>query len=172
MAESRELGAEPTAFSFGVDANEAIATATVEEGKLYRFEVTVAPGAHSGPLTGRLVIVVTKPVQTGTQPEPRLLINPRGPAMFAIDLQGLASGAIAVVDEKSSLGFPYGLGQLPPGDYLVQAMVNVYEQVHRSDGKSPWLHMNDGTIEFFSNAAGNIYTAEAALRGITKYVKR
>jgi hypothetical protein len=122
-----------------------------------RFEVTVAPGAHSGPLTGRLIVVVGKPGTGANQPEPRLLIQPRGPALFAIDLQQLASGATAIVDGKS-LGFPYQLSELPPGDYVVQAIVNVYEQVHRSDGKSPWLHMNDGTIEFFSNAAGNIYS--------------
>ena len=119
-----------------------------------RFEVTVAQGAHSGPLTGRLVVVVAK---AGGQNEPRLLINPRGPAMFAIDLQALAPGATAIVDGKS-LGFPFQLAELPPGDYVAQAMVNVYEQVNRSDGKRPWLHMNDGTIEFFSNAAGNIYS--------------
>jgi hypothetical protein len=41
-AESRALGAEPTVFNFGVGANEEIATVDVEEGKLYRFEVTVA----------------------------------------------------------------------------------------------------------------------------------
>ena len=41
-AESRALGTEPSVFSFGVGANEDIATAAVEEGKLYRFDVTVA----------------------------------------------------------------------------------------------------------------------------------
>jgi hypothetical protein len=145
----------PSVASYGL-ALIAAAAATLGA-STPRFEVTVAPGAHSGPLTGRLVVVVTKPVQTGTQPEPRLLINPRGPAMFAIDLQALAPGATAIVDGKS-LGFPFQLSELPPGDYIAQAMVNVYEQVNRSDGKRPWLHMNDGTIEFFSNAAGNIYS--------------
>lgn len=122
-----------------------------------QFEVTVAPGAHTGPLTGRLIVVVAKPGQGPNSPEPRLLIQPRGPALFAIDLEGLAPGKVAIVDGKS-LGFPYPLADLPPGEYVAQAVVNVYEQVHRSDGKNPWLHMNDGTIEFFSNAAGNIYS--------------
>lgn len=44
-AKSRDLLPEPTSFFFGVDENEHIATVTVEEGKLYRFDVTVAePG--------------------------------------------------------------------------------------------------------------------------------
>ena len=87
-----------------------------------RFEVTIAPGAHSGPLTGRLVVVVAKAAQAGNQPEPRLQINPRGPAMFAIDLERLAPGATAVVDGKS-LGFPFQLVELPPGDYVAQLKV-------------------------------------------------
>jgi hypothetical protein len=37
-------------------------------------------------------------------------------------------------------------------------VVNVYEQVHRSDGHTIWVHMNDGTIEFFNTAAGNLYS--------------
>ena len=77
--------------------------------------------------------------------------------MFAIDLEQLAPNATAVIDDKS-LGHPMSLGDLPPGDYFAQAVINVYEQVRRADGKTIWLHMNDGTIEFFSNAAGNLYS--------------
>ena len=47
-----------------------------------RFEVTVAPSAHAGPLTGRLVVAVSKL----EKPEPRLAISPRGPAVFGVDL--------------------------------------------------------------------------------------
>jgi hypothetical protein len=118
-----------------------------------RFAVKIAPAAHAGPLTGRLVLVIAKAVQ----PEPRLLISPRGPALFAIDLDALAPGAPAIIDDKA-LGFPRTLSELPPGDYYAQAVVNVFEQVHRSDGKTIWVHMNDGHVEFFSNAAGNLYS--------------
>jgi hypothetical protein len=38
--ESIALGTEPTIYEFGVGANENLATVAVEEGKLYRFEVT------------------------------------------------------------------------------------------------------------------------------------
>ena len=48
-----------------------------------------------------------------------------------------------------ALGYPTSLADLPPGDYFAQAVINVYEQVHRADGKTIWVHMNDGTIEFF-----------------------
>src|SRR5678809_1360492 len=48
-----------------------------------RFEITIASSAHSGPLTGRLVLAIARTAQ----PEPRLAISPRGPALFAIDLE-------------------------------------------------------------------------------------
>jgi hypothetical protein len=117
-----------------------------------RFEVTIAPAAHAGPLTGRVVVVVAKQ----EQPEPRVTISPRGPALFAIDVEQLAPGQAAIVDD-GALGYPMALAALPPGDYVVQPVVNVYEQVHRADGHTIWVHMNDGTIEFFQFAVGNLY---------------
>ena len=118
-----------------------------------RFEVTVSPSVLSGPLSGRLVVVVSK----NAQPEPRLAIGPQGPALFAVDLEQLPAGQAVVVDDKS-LGYPRRLSELPRGEYFVQAVINVYEQVRRADGHTIWLPMNDGTQEFFSNAAGNVYS--------------
>jgi hypothetical protein len=36
--------------------------------------------------------------------------------------------------------------------------------VYRSDGKSPWLHVNDGRIEFFNTAVGNLYSDAVPFR--------
>jgi hypothetical protein len=119
------------------------------------FEVTVDPATRSTALTGRLVVVVSKLAE----PEPRMLIAPQGAAMFAIDLDQLRAGQPAVVDAKSSLGYPVPLAALPPGDYYVQAIVNVYEPVKRAaDGKTIWVHINDGTQEVMQIAAGNVYS--------------
>ncbi len=124
-----------------------------------RFEVTVAPEVHRGPLTGRLVLLVAR---TG-QPEPRLQISPVGPAVFGVDLEQLPAGRSAVVD-TSAVGHPTGLAALPPGEYFVQAVVNVYEQVRRSDGHTIWVHLNDGTQEFFTVAPGNLYSEVLRVR--------
>ena len=118
-----------------------------------RFEVTVSSAIRSAPLTGRLVLVIAK----SDRPEPRLIVSPSGPAIFGVDLQQLRAGQAAVVDD-SALGYPMPLRALPPGDYFVQAVINVYEQVRRADGKAIWVHMNDGTIETFQVAAGNLYS--------------
>ena len=77
--------------------------------------------------------------------------------MFAVDVSQLEPDTPAIID-ANALGYPGSLADLPPGDYFAQAIVNVYEQVHRADGKTVWLHMNDGRIEVFNNAAGNLYS--------------
>jgi hypothetical protein len=118
-----------------------------------RFAVTFSAAAHQGPITGRLVLFVSKQ----EKPEPRLLLSPQGPAVFGVDLDQLAPGAPAIVDAKA-VGYPTSLAELPPGDYYVQAVINVYEQVHRADGHTIWVHLNDGTVEFFNTAAGNLYS--------------
>ena len=139
--------------SIAIAASCAIAVVRPAHAAPPRFRITIEPSAYGQPLTGRLVLALAK----AGQPEPRLLISPRGPALFAIDLSSLAPGAPAVIDEHA-IGYPRSLAELPPGDYYAQAIVNVYEQVHRSDGKSIWVHMNDGRVEFFSIAAGNLYS--------------
>lgn len=128
---------------------------TVAIAQAPRFEVTVDPAVRSTPLTGRLVVVVSRTAQ----PEPRMQIAPQGPAIFAIDLQQLRAGQPAVVDAKSSLGYPVPLAQLPPGDYHAQAIVNVYEQIRRADGKTIWVHFpHEGRQEVMQIAAGNLYS--------------
>ena len=129
------------------------AAAQVLPGSPPRFEVTFAADAHRGPVTGRLVLFVAKT----DQPEPRLALSLRGPAVFGVDLDQLRPDQPAIVD-NSAVGYPARLSELPPGDYYVQAVINVYERVHRSDGHTIWVHMNDGTLEFFNNAAGNLYS--------------
>jgi hypothetical protein len=118
-----------------------------------RFQVTFPSAAHAGPITGRLVLVIAK----SAQPEPRYAISPRGPLILGIDLDQLSPNQPATIDEHS-IGYPFSLAQLPPGDYFAQAVINVYEQVHRADGKTIWVHMNDGRVEFFSIAPGNLYS--------------
>lgn len=117
-----------------------------------RFEISFAAAAHPAPITGRLLLLLSKVAK----PEPRLLVSPRGPAIFGVDLDEVPPGRAVTIDART-LGAPVSLPELPPGDYYAQAVIDIYEQVHRADGKSTWVHMNDGSVEFFSIAAGNLY---------------
>ncbi len=118
-----------------------------------RFEISFSRAAHAGPITGRLVLILSKTAH----PEPRYLISPRGPAVFGVDLDQLKPDVTVAVDDRA-IGAPMQLSALPPGDYFAQAVINVYEQAHRADGKTIWVHMNDGSVEFFSIAPGNLYS--------------
>lgn len=118
-----------------------------------RFTVSFSAAAHAAPITGRLIVVVSKTAE----PEPRMLVSPAGPPVFGIDLDQVKPGQPVVVDNRAA-SFPMALDSLPPGDYYVQAVIDVYTQVHRADGHTIWVHMNDGHIETFQIAAGNLYS--------------
>src|SRR5690348_6188458 len=102
-----------------------------------RFEVSFTAAAHATPVTGRLILVLSK----AAQPEPRMLVSPLGPPVFGVDLDQLRPGQVAVIDNKA-IGYPASLAELPEGDYYAQAVIDVYTQVHRSDGHTIWVHMN------------------------------
>lgn len=131
----------------------ALGAAPVHVRATTQFVVSFPAAAHAGPVTGRLIVVVSK---TPT-PEPRMLVSPAGPAVFAIDLDQLRPGQRATVGATAA-SYPIELGELPTGDYYVQAVIDVYTQVHRADGHTIWVHLNDGRIETFQVAAGNLYS--------------
>ena len=124
-----------------------------------RFSIMISNTASRGPVTGRLLVIVSK----REQPEPRLSVSPQGPALFAIDIEAVQPGQTVTVDERA-LGYPVRLAELPKGEYFVQAVVNVYEQVRRADGHTIWVKMNDGQQETFGIAAGNLYSPVQRVR--------
>jgi hypothetical protein len=124
-----------------------------------RFEITISPSARTTPVTGRLVLAISKNLQN----EPRLLIAPNGAAIFGVDLDQLPPGRPVIIDD-AALGYPTRLSQLPPGEYSVQPVINVYEQAKRADGKTIWVHLNDGHQEVFQIAAGNLYGPPQRIR--------
>jgi len=124
-----------------------------------RFEMSIAPTLRRQPVTGRLIVAVSK----NPQPEPGFAIGPHGPAIFGIDLDQLRPGDTVVIDDKAA-GYPTPLSRLSPGSYWVQPIINVYERVSRSDGHTIWVPINDGRAEFFNRRAGNLYGDPQPLR--------
>ena len=45
-----------------------------------------------------------------------------------------------------------------PGEYTVQAVLNVYETFHRSDGSTVKLHMDQGEGQHWNISPGNLYS--------------
>lgn len=73
-----------------------------------KFEISYSGAAHSGPITGRVVLVLAPK----SDPEPRLTVSPNGPAIFGVDIEHLEPGQTATIDAASD-GFPEPLAKLP-----------------------------------------------------------
>ena len=50
------------------------------------------------------------------------------------------------------------LAQIPPGDYSVQAFVNVYSEFRRSDGHVVWMHDDQWEGQRWNRSPGNFYS--------------
>ena len=96
-----------------------------------RFEVSYAAGLDSGPITGRLFVVISK----NNSVEPRLQAGSYGGSVpfFGLDVNALKPGENMVIDTSIPGYQVETLNQLPAGEYYVQAVLNVYTQVHRKD---------------------------------------
>jgi len=144
-----------TIFFFAIAAAEA----------QLRIEVTVPSKA---PLHGHLVLVMTKPEpgQTGRRAaeEPRFQLNEDYDSAegFGVDADGTPAGQPLVIDEKT-VGYPLDLAAIPAGDYLVQAVFNVYEQFHLADGRVLWLPPDKGEGQHWYSKPGNPYNAPVKL---------
>jgi hypothetical protein len=120
------------------------------------FDVSFPDSAHDGPITGRAFVMISR----DSTPEPRLEAGSfvMSVPFFGEDVSALAAGANAVIDGGTP-GYPLaGLRDLPPGDYYVQALINVYTEFHRSDGHTIWAHMDQWEGQQFNRSPGNVYS--------------
>jgi len=123
------------------------ATATTQ------FRVSVDRAALSEPVTGRLIIALSR----RESPEPRYLIAPDALPLFAIDVDHLQPGRDAIVG-PDAIGHPVdSIAAIPPGDYYAQAVINVYHEFHRSDGHDVWVHFDMDGLPF-QLSPGNLYS--------------
>jgi len=137
----------------GVFTNESCKQ--VPSSKL-RFEISFPSSVHPEAITGRVFVMITKDEKR----EPRLQAGSwsRSVPFFGLDVESMKPGEVAVIDE-SILGYPpKSLSEIPPGDYYVQGLVNIYTQFHRSDGHVIWAHMDQWEGQRFNRSPGNLYS--------------
>src|SRR5580704_15422607 len=114
-----------------------------------KFEISFPESVHAEPITGRLFLILSG----NGDSEPRLQLF--DVPMFATGVAQLAPSAIAVIDVATP-GYPVSsLAQIPPGDYYVQALLNVYTEFHRADGHTVWAHMDQWEGQHFEQSPGN-----------------
>ncbi len=126
-----------------------------------RIEVSYAAGVHDGPLTGRLFLGLSP----SADPEPRIAAynsarqrDGRVP-FFAADVVEVGPGETMVID-AAAVGYPYAhLGELPPGNYWLQALVHVYTEYHRQDGHVIWAPQDQWEGQRWAFSPGNLVSA-------------
>jgi hypothetical protein len=120
-----------------------------------RFAISFPASRGAAPRDGRIILVVSN----NDRQEPRFqsdAYNPRTQPAFGLDVEGLKPGQEAVID-ASVPGYPVSsIGDLPPGDYWVQAVFHQYETFHRGDGHTVSLPMDRGEGQHWNRAPGNL----------------
>ena len=121
-----------------------------------RFRVSFPAERSRSALDARLLLVLS----TDPSAEPRLQINdtPSSQIIFGVNVDGLEPGHAALIDSAAA-GYPIrSIGDLKPGDYYVQAVLNKYETFHRADGHTIKLAMDRGEGQHWNLAPGNLYS--------------
>ena len=131
-----------------------VAVAPQPQASKLRFEISFPASIHAQPVTGRAYVMISRT----NDREPRLQIGRTGVPFFGRDIERLAPGQVAVIDETDP-GTPLeSLRDLPAGDYYVQGFVNVYSEFKRADGHTVWMHDDQWEGQQFQVSPGNLYS--------------
>ena len=134
-------------------AGHEVSLATETSG--VRFEVTYPSSASSKPITGRLFLMISR----RNEPEVRLQSTWfNSPQIVAIDVRNLKPGERATID-GAAVGTPLrSLDDLSSGQYYAQAVMNLYTEFRRADGRVVWAHMDQWEGQQFNTSPGNLYS--------------
>jgi len=104
---------------------------------------------------GRLLLFFAAVDET-VQREPRELASATaGVTVFGIDVEAWRPGSTRRID-AAARGYPLtDLGQLPPGEYRVQALLNRYDTFKLDDGRTLALPMDRGEGQQWRDKPGN-----------------
>ena len=104
------------------------------------------------PLDGRVLLLLSN----NPSEEPRMHIDdtPKSQMVFGVTVDGWKPGEPLTIGENAQ-GYPRAsLKDVPAGDYTIQAVLNVYETFHRSDGKTVELAPDRGEGQHWNLAPG------------------
>jgi hypothetical protein len=119
---------------------------------LTKIEISYPAPLNAGPFTGRVLVAISRN---------RSDLGFGGDLMLGVDVEGLEPGRTATIDQ-TTLGYPINLGELPPGDYDVEALLHRYTRVQRKDGHVLWLPMESAPDLSF--APGNLISPVQRVR--------
>jgi hypothetical protein len=123
----------------------------------------VFPASRSEkPLDGRLLLLLSN----DPSGEPRMQIDDtlKSQMVFGVTVDGWRPGDPITIGDNAQ-GYPRAsLKDVPAGEYTVQAVLNVYETFHRSDGKTVKLAPDRGEGKQWNLAPGNLLSKPRLVR--------
>ena len=127
------------------------------------FAISYPASQGSAPLDGRIILLLSRDLTR----EPRSHVEPNeplaSPYIFGLNVEGLAPGQAALLNDNA-FGWPARrLAALPTGDYLVQAVLNRYETYHLADGRILKLPPDRGEGQQWAKKPGNLYSTPRVL---------
>jgi hypothetical protein len=114
------------------------------------------------PKDGRLLLMLSN----NDEREPRFQINDglNGQLVFGVNVDAMAPGT-AVTFDDTVFGYPFSsLAEVPPGEYNVQALLNVYETFNLATGQTVKLPMDNGEGQQWQRSPGNLYSKPFKIR--------
>lgn len=127
-----------------------------QSANLVQFSVSFSKDLLEEAQDGRLLLLLSN----NSQAEPRFQINDglNTQLIFGIDVEGMKPGQEIIFDQ-SAFGYPLSnIGDLPPGNYYVQALINRYETFHLKTGHTVKLPPDQGEGQQWNRKPGNIYS--------------
>lgn len=126
------------------------------------FVVTFGADRLDAPQDGRLILMLART----DRPEPRFQVRPGPDAIpiFGMDVAGWTPGTTRVID-GGAVGYPVdSVGDLPAGEYVVQAVLNRYETFNLSTGHTVKLPPDRGEGQQWNRKPGNLYSTPQTVR--------
>jgi hypothetical protein len=125
-----------------------------------RIEIAFSREARAEPVTGMVYVAISRT----NQRSPIEQTSPTGVPLFSQFVEGLAPGASAAITGDDR-GHPIqSLRDLPAGEYWMQPFVNVYTRFPRADGKTVWLHNDQGEGQNWKQSPGNLLADPVRVR--------
>jgi hypothetical protein len=148
--------------ALGIAALAATATASAAPPPPVRFEVTFPAAVRASAVDGRVYVLLSR--DATKEPRFQIFEGIDSQQIFGVDVLGLAPGQAAVIG-ANTLGYPAkSLADIPPGEYQVQAVLNVYETFRRSDGHTVLLPPDKGEGQHWESKPGNLISRPQKLR--------
>jgi hypothetical protein len=126
-----------------------------------KFAVSFPAEMSATPLDGRLLLLIS----TNNEREPRFQISdsPATQQVFGLDVDGLAPGSVTIID-CTAFGYPRrSLSDIEPGEYWVQALLNIFQTYHLADGRILKLPPDRGEGQQWNRKPGNLYSQPVKL---------